>query len=232
MDSLIHARNLSFNYTYSPSRHCFSFNKKVVLSNINLTLNKSEVLVILGRNGCGKSTLLRLLGKIYEPSEGSITYLNNIPPRLLAPGVGFIDELSGMENLYLSYSLMSGSLPSKEIVDIIVEYAEINKCIYDPVSIYSSGMRARLAFATAIHTSGSVILIDEALGAGDDKFRAKVNETYKSMISEGKSFVIVSHNINWVKNNASRVIVLEDGKICFEGPVSDGVEKFSEVLSS
>lgn len=232
MDSLIHARNLSFNYTYKPSRYSFSFNKKIVLSNINLTLNKSEVLVILGRNGCGKSTLLRLLGKIYEPSEGSITYLNNIPPRLLAPGVGFIDELSGMENLYLSYTLMSGSLPSKEIVDTIVEYAEINERIYDPVSIYSSGMRARLAFATAIHTSSSVILIDEALGAGDDKFRAKVNETYKSMISEGKSFVIVSHNINWVKNNASRVIVLEDAKICFEGPVSDGIEKFSEVLSS
>ncbi len=93
-------------------------------------------------------------------------------------------------------------------------------------------MRARLAFATAMHTTSSVILIDEALGAGDDKFRAKVNETYKSMISKGKSFVIVSHNINWVKNNASRVIVLEDGKIFFEGPVSDGIEKFYEVLSS
>tara|TARA_B100001248_G_C27395382_1_gene465188 strand:- start:2947 stop:3510 length:564 start_codon:yes stop_codon:yes gene_type:complete len=187
---------------------------------------------VLGRNGCGKSTLLRLLGKIYKPSAGSITYLNNIRPRLLAPGVGFIDELSGMENLYLSYSLMSGSLPSKEIVDVIVEYSEIKDRIYDPVSVFSSGMRARLAFSTAIHTSSSVILIDEALGAGDDNFRAKVNETYKSMISEGKSFVIVSHNINWVKNNASRVIVLEDGKICFEGAVSDGIEKFSEVLSS
>lgn len=232
MDTLIHAHNLCFNYTFKPSTYSFSFNKKTVLSNVNLTLNKSEVLVILGRNGCGKSTLLRILGKIYEPSEGSITYLNNIPPRLLAPGVGFIDELSGMENLYLSYSLMSGSLPSKEIIDNILEYAEINERIHDPVSIFSSGMRARLAFATAIHTTSSVILIDEALGAGDDKFRAKVNETYKSMISKGKSFVIVSHNINWVKNNASRVIVLEDGKIFFEGPVSDGIDKFNEVLSS
>ena len=232
MNSLIHAQNLSFNYMYKPSRYSLRFNKKIVLSNINLTLNKSEVLVILGRNGCGKSTLLRLLGKIYVPADGSITYHNNIYPRLLAPGVGFIDELSGMENLYLSYSLMCGSLPPKKIVDSIIEYTEINDRIHDPVSIFSSGMRARLAFATAIHTTSNVILIDEALGAGDDKFRAKVNETYRYMISEGKSFVIDSHNINWVKNNASRVIVLEDGKIYFEGPVSDGIEKFSEILSS
>lgn len=232
MKSLINAKNLSFNYTFKPSKYALRFTNKSVLCGINLSLEKSEVLVILGKNGCGKSTLLRLLGKIYEPSEGSITYSNNKAPRLLAPGVGFIDDLSGMENLHLSYTLMCGFLPSKATVDSVIEYSELNDRIYDPVSIFSSGMRARLAFATAIHSSSTVILIDEALGAGDDKFRAKVNKTFKSMISEGKSFVIVTHNINWVKNNASRVIVLEDGKIYFDGPVSDGVDKFSEVLSS
>ena len=230
MASLIYARNLSFNYTYKPSRYSFNFKRKKVLSNINLTLNRSEVLVILGRNGCGKSTLLRLLGKIYEPSSGSITFLNNLTPRLLAPGVGFIDELSGIENLYLSYSLMSGSLPPKKVVDTIVEYAEIKDRVHDPVSIFSSGMRARLAFATAIHAFSSVILIDEALGAGDDKFRSKVNETYKNMITEGKSFVIVTHNLNWVRNHATRVIVMNEGEIYFDGPTPDAIEKFTEIL--
>jgi ABC-type polysaccharide/polyol phosphate transport system ATPase subunit len=92
-------------------------------------------------------------------------------------------------------------------------------------------MRARLAFATALETSSGIVLIDEALGAGDESFRRKVNQTYKSKIKQGMSFVVVTHNLNWVRNHATRVIVMNEGEIYFDGSTPDAIEKFSEVLS-
>lgn len=230
MNPLIQVESLDFEYFYKPSKRTFGLIKKRVLSDINLSLNKSEILVILGKNGCGKSTLLRLLGKIYKPSSGFIKYNGDRSPKLLAPGVGFMNDLTGMENLIFSFSLMTGMLPTQDNIDRIIEYSEIGTRLEEPTAIYSSGMRSRLAFATALESSSEVVLIDEALGAGDDSFRRKVNLTYKRKIEEGMSFVVVTHNLNWVKNHATRVLVMEEGKICYDGPTIDGIEHFCELL--
>ncbi len=230
MNPLLQVESLDFEYFYKPPKRNFGLTKKRVLSDINLSLNKSEILVILGKNGCGKSTLLRLLGKIYKPSSGFIKYNGDRSPKLLAPGVGFMNDLTGMENLVFSFSLMTGMLPTQDNIDRIIEYSEIGTRLEEPTSIYSSGMRSRLAFATALESSSEVVLIDEALGAGDDSFRRKVNLTYKRKIEEGMSFVVVTHNLNWVKNHATRVLVMDDGKICYDGPTIDGIEHFCELL--
>lgn len=230
MNPLVQVESLDFEYFYKPPKRRFGLTKKRVLSDINLSLNKSEILVILGKNGCGKSTLLRLLGKIYKPSSGFIKYNGERSPKLLAPGVGFMNDLTGMENLVFSFSLMTGMLPTQDNIDRIIEYSEIGTRLEEPTSIYSSGMRSRLAFATALESSSEVVLIDEALGAGDDSFRRKVNLTYKRKIEEGMSFIVVTHNLNWVKNHATRVLVLDDGKICYDGPTIDGIEHFCELL--
>lgn len=230
MNPLVQVESLDFEYFYKPPKRSFGLTKKRVLSDINLSLNKSEILVILGKNGCGKSTLLRLLGKIYKPSSGFIKYNGDRSPKLLAPGVGFMNDLTGMENLVFSFSLMTGMLPTQDNIDRIIEYSEIGTRLEEPISIYSSGMRSRLAFATALESSSEVVLIDEALGAGDDSFRRKVNLTYKRKIEEGMSFVVVTHNLNWVKNHATRVLVMDDGKICYDGPTIDGIEHFCELL--
>ena len=231
MNLLIEVESLFFEYFYKSNKKSFSLTKKKVLSDINFTLNKSEILAILGKNGCGKSTLLRLLAKIYTPTSGYIKYKDVQSPKLLAPGVGFMNDLTGMENLVFSFALMSGKLPTQENIDNIIKYSEIGAQLTDPISIYSSGMRSRLAFATALECSPEVVLIDEALGAGDDSFRRKVNLTYKRKIEEGMSFVVVTHNLNWVKNHATRVLVMEQGEICYDGPTIDGIEHFCELLS-
>ena len=126
--------------------------------------------MILGKNGCGKSTLLRLLANIYKPTSGFIKYNDIQSPKLLAPGVLFMNDLTGMENLVYSFALMSGKLPSQENIDRIIEYSEIGTRLTEPTAIFSSGMRSRLAFATALECSPEVVLIDEALGAGDESF--------------------------------------------------------------
>jgi lipopolysaccharide transport system ATP-binding protein len=230
LNPLVQVESLYFDYYYKPTKRSLGLIKKSVLSDINLTLNKSEILVILGKNGCGKSTLLRLLGKIYKPTSGFIKYYGYLSPKLLAPGVGFINDLTGMENLVFSFSLMTGILPKQDNVDRIKEYCEIGDRLNEPISIYSSGMRSRLAFATALECSSEVVLIDEALGAGDESFRRKVNLTYKRKIEEGMSFVVVTHNLNWVRNHATRVLVMNEGEICYDGPTIDGIEHFCELL--
>jgi ABC-type polysaccharide/polyol phosphate transport system ATPase subunit len=230
MVKLIQIDNVSFEYLYKHSTNSFSYKRKKVLNNINFSVSNSEILAILGKNGTGKSTILRLLASIYFPSNGSITFAKGILPRLMAPGVGFMNQLTGLENVVLSYSLVTGKNPTDDNISSILHYSGIADRINDPVSIYSTGMRARLAFATALETSSGIVLIDEALGAGDQSFRTKVNQTYKSKIKQGMSFVVVTHNLHWVRNHATRVIVMNKGEIYFDGPTPDAIEKFSEIL--
>jgi ABC-type polysaccharide/polyol phosphate transport system ATPase subunit len=164
------------------------------LRGISFKLERGEILGIVGRNGSGKSTLLRAIGGIYSPDEGRIEVHGKVST-LFSTTVGFQPELSGIENIYLNGILLG--LSSKEVdelLDSIVDFAELGNFINMPVRTYSSGMYARLGFSIAVNVKGDILLIDEILGAGDAKFNQKARQKMEELLREGRTIVLASHN--------------------------------------
>ena len=165
------------------------------LRHVNFTVGRGETVGIIGRNGSGKSTLLRVIAGIYPPDEGEVTVEGEVST-LFGLGSGFNAELSGRDNIYLN-GVMIG-LTKKHIdgiIDIIMEFAELGDFIDMPVRTYSSGMRARLGFAVAIHSDKDIVLIDEIMSVGDVAFRQKAEVEMNRIIGE-RTVLIVSHEMN------------------------------------
>ena len=183
------------------------------LKNISFEVEKGEVLGVIGNNGAGKSTLLRLISGIYQPDSGSVK-VNGSISALLSLGAGFENELSGLDNIYLNGLYMG--LKEKKIdrlVDEIVNFSGLPEFIYQPVKTYSSGMRARLGFSISYFVRCEIMLIDEVLGVGDKDFKKKSTEAIYDLINSGITVLIVSHNIDTIKDLCKRCIWLEKGGI-------------------
>lgn len=188
-----------------------------VLTNINFTVKKGEVIALIGENGCGKSTLLKLLTKIMYPDKGQIRMEGRVSS-LIELGAGFHPDLTGRENIYTNASIFG--LSRKEIdsrIEKIIEFSELGDFINNPVRTYSSGMYMRLAFAVAINVDAEILLIDEILAVGDASFQAKCFRKIQEIKNQGVTIVFVSHDLSTVQRICDRAIYIYRGKIKREG---------------
>lgn len=237
----IEVNNLSIIYkslkAYSIKKNLLKLKKVDVkkfkaVNNISFKVEEGKILGIIGKNGSGKSTMLKALAGIFSPDEGSIN-LHNRSVSLLSIGVGFNKSLTGRENILLSGMLLGFS--EEEIrskMDEIIEFAELGKFIDMPVKTYSSGMFSKLAFSITAILETDIILIDEVLSVGDQKFKKKSYKKMKSLISDKKrTVVIVSHNISTLKELCDTVMWMHDGVIKMIGNPQEVLEKYTEFMN-
>jgi len=202
------------------------------LKNIDLEVKKGEVLGIIGRNGCGKSTLLKVISKVLTPTSGTVHTAGNVVA-LLELGAGFNPEFSGMENIYFYCSLLGYRKHEIEkMVDEILEFADIGDYIHQPIKTYSSGMKARLAFAVSINVNPDILILDEVLAVGDELFRRKCYAKMEQFFKGGKTILFVSHSIVAINQLCSRAVFLDKGEILLEGPTKLVTSKYFKYLQA
>lgn len=190
-----------------------SYEKQQALENISFEVKKGEFFGIVGRNGSGKSTLLKMLAGIYSPSEGYIQIKGKLTP-FIELGVGFNQELSGRENVYLNGALLGFNRKDIDAMyDDIVDFAEIERFMDQKLKNYSSGMQVRLAFSIAIRARTDILLLDEVLAVGDAAFQQKCYNYFEELKKQKKTVVFVSHDMSAVRRFCSRAIYIKDGKL-------------------
>jgi lipopolysaccharide transport system ATP-binding protein len=202
------------------------------LSGVNFEVHQGEAVGIVGRNGAGKSTLLKVLTRVTPPSQGEIVLRGRVGS-LLEIGTGFHPELTGRENIFLNGSILG--MRKDEVqrnFDDIVDFAEVSKFLDTPVKRYSSGMYVRLAFAVAAHLPTEILLIDEVLAVGDAAFKSRSISKMKEIVNEGRTILFVSHHMPSVVELCSRGIVLDDGKVAFDGAPQAAARVYLDTLAS
>lgn len=183
-----------------------------VLNGINFDIRKNEFVGIVGRNGSGKSTLLKTLAKIYFPEKGSVEINGTLIP-FIELGVGFNMDLTGRENVYLNGALLGFSNKEMDAMyDKIVDFAELQPFMDQKLKNFSSGMQVRLAFSIAIRAKGDILLLDEVLAVGDAAFQQKCSD-YFAAIKGKQTVILVTHDMDNVREYCNRAILIEDGKI-------------------
>jgi homopolymeric O-antigen transport system ATP-binding protein len=201
------------------------------LKDVSLEVKEGEVLGLIGRNGAGKTTLLKILSRITRPTSGTAEIRGHVRS-LLEVGTGFHGELTGRENTYFSGSLLG--MKKREIdrkMDEIVAFAEIEKFIDTPVKHYSSGMYVRLAFAVAAHLEPEILLVDEVLAVGDINFQKKCLGKMGDVARQGRTVVLVSHQMAAINSLCTRCLLLGKGEIAFEGsPLEATARYYAESL--
>jgi lipopolysaccharide transport system ATP-binding protein len=197
------------------------------LKNIDFEVNKGEVVGIIGKNGAGKSTLLKILSQVTGPTTGEIKLDGRIGA-LLEVGTGFHPELTGKENIYLNGAILGmshGEISSK--INDIISFSGVKKYIDTPVKRYSSGMKVRLGFAVAAHLEPDILVVDEVLAVGDAEFQKKAIGKMKDVSQgHGRTVLFVSHNMTSIQKLCTRVIVLKDGEVYFDGKTQEGIHKY------
>lgn len=199
------------------------------LDDVSFSVNEGEVLGIIGHNGAGKSTLLKLLANIAKPTRGNVNVKGKIAP-LIEVGAGFVPDLTGRENVYLNGTILG--LSRKEIerkFDEIVGFAEMADFIDTPVKRYSSGMQVKLAFSVATSINAEILIVDEVLAVGDLAFQRKCFDRMEDMIRrQGRTVLLVSHNIRQVMRLCPRTIMLDHGTVVADGGSKDVCDLFYE----
>ena len=194
------------------------------LDGINLTVRKGETLGIIGRNGAGKSTLLKILGRITAPTEGTVDLYGRVTS-MLEVGTGFHGDMSGRENIYLNGAILG--MKKSEIdakMEDIIRFAEIEEFIDTPIKRYSSGMFVKLGFSVAYHLKSDIIIMDEVLAVGDIAFQQKcLNCLMKAARDEDRTVLYVSHNMSTVRQLCDRCIVLDKGRVVFDGETDKAI---------
>ncbi|MCC5843420.1 MAG: ABC transporter ATP-binding protein [Verrucomicrobia bacterium] len=207
----------------------FSKERFWALTDVTFQVEPGEVLGIIGRNGAGKSTLLKLLAGITRPDLGTISFCKQSRTTLLSLQAGFEPHLTGRENAMLSGMLLG--MRRKEVIaklDQIIELADLGDFIDQPLRTFSSGMRARLGFATAYYTETDIMLLDEILSVGDVKFAQMTRERMTERIHSGKTAVLVSHSEELVKSLCPRLIWIDGGRVRDDGPTDDVWRKYRQ----
>jgi lipopolysaccharide transport system ATP-binding protein len=200
------------------------------LRDVNFDIKRGELVSIIGRNGAGKTTLLKILSRITEPTEGRVE-INGRVNSLLEVGTGFHPELSGRENIFLNGAILGMTRAEmRRRFDEIVEFSGVAKFIDTPVKRYSVGMYVRLAFAVAAHLEAEILVIDEVLAVGDAEFQAKCLNRMSEVASSGRTVLFVSHNFAAITALTRRAIVLEAGRLTFDGPVEAGLAHYTSTL--
>ena len=195
------------------------------LKGLDIVINEGESVAILGLNGSGKSTLLKLVSGVMQPDGGSVLTRGRVAG-LIEVGAGFHPELSGRENVFLNAAILGMSRKEIEArYDEIVAFSEIEPFIDQEVKHYSSGMFMRLAFSVAIHVELDILLVDEILSVGDAPFREKCRLKFAELIAARKTLVVVSHDMDMVRELCSRAIVIRKGEVVYDGDVEGAVAR-------
>jgi lipopolysaccharide transport system ATP-binding protein len=199
------------------------------LNDVTFSVKQGEVLGIIGHNGAGKSTMLKLLANISKPSSGSVQVKGKVAP-LIEVGAGLVGDLTGRENIYLNGAILGISKAEiKRKFDDIVAFAELEEFIDTPIKRYSSGMQVRLGFSIATSVESDILIVDEVLAVGDLAFQRKCFDRMESLIKgQGKTVLLVSHNIRQVERLCSRAILMNHGRIALEGASKDVCNAFYE----
>lgn len=236
----IEVKDVCINYKMLNSitiRHSFLKKRKEeevfeAVKKVSFSVKEGGILGIIGKNGSGKSTLLRAIAGIFSPNSGSINLMGHTVS-LMALGVGFKEELSGRENIILSGMLLGFN--EKEVLDrmeSIIQFAEIGKFIDKPVRTYSSGMHSKLAFSITAMLETDIMLVDEVLSVGDEKFRRKSLAKMKELMGDRKRTVlIVSHSIDTLREMCDEVLWLHDGRIMQMGEPNEVLDRYVEFMA-
>ncbi|MDQ0800627.1 ABC transporter ATP-binding protein [Arthrobacter sp. SLBN-112] len=193
------------------------------LKNVSVEVEAGETVALLGLNGSGKSTLLKHISGVMLPDTGTVKTRGRVAG-LIEVGAGFHPDLSGRDNVFLNGAILGMTEQQvKDRFDEIVEFSEIGQFIDTEVKFYSSGMYLRLAFSVAVHTDPEVFLIDEILAVGDEPFQRKCIDKIQELARDGKTLVVVSHDLDLVSRICERGILLEHGNVKFDGSIHDAV---------
>ena len=199
----------------------------MALNGIDLTVYKGEALGIIGGNGAGKSTMLKLLSRVTAPTEGEIDIYGRIAS-MLEVGTGFNGEMTGRENVYMNGAILG--MTKAEIdakMEDIIEFSEVREFIDTPVKRYSSGMYVKLAFSVAAHLDSEIMIMDEVLAVGDMAFQKKCLDKMRDAAKkEGRTVLYVSHNMNTIRQLCDRCVVLDKGRVVFEGEVEEAIDVY------
>ncbi|WP_460017200.1 ABC transporter ATP-binding protein [Lactovum odontotermitis] len=194
------------------------YRRQEVLKDISFDIEKGDFFGIVGRNGSGKSTLLKIISRIYKPNAGSVE-INGRLVSFIELGVGFNDELSGRENVYLNGAMLGFSTTEvDEMYDEIVEFSELQDFMDQKLKNYSSGMQVRLAFSVAIKAKGDILVLDEVLAVGDEAFQKKCDNFFKAIKGDkSKTIVLVTHDMNAVRKYCNKAMLIDSGNIIESG---------------
>ncbi len=197
----------------------------LALDEVSLTVEQGESVGLLGLNGSGKSTLLKLVSGVLRPDSGSVRTRGRVAG-LIEVGAGLHPDLTGRENVFLNGAILGMTEPEiRGAFDSIVAFSEMEKFLDTEVKYYSSGMFLRLAFSVAVHTDPDVFLVDEILAVGDPPFRRKCVERIQQLSREGRTLVVVSHDLPTVREVCTRGVVLEQGRKVEDGPLQVATER-------
>ncbi len=238
MSKAISVKNLSISYkslkAVSSKRAIFSFGKNKLevfeaVKNVSFDIEEGQVVGLIGKNGSGKSTLLRSIAGIFSADKGEIN-LYGKSVSLLSIGVGFNNRLSGRENIFLSGLLMGFKKSDiEEKLDSIIEFSELGKFIDKPVKTYSSGMYSKLAFSITAVMETDIMLIDEVLSVGDEKFKKKSYAKIKELISDKtRTVIIVSHNMDTLRKLCDHIVWINDGELVMQGETNTVLDAYKE----
>ncbi|MBX7136658.1 MAG: ABC transporter ATP-binding protein [Oligoflexia bacterium] len=211
-------------------RHGFkrSYETFDALSDVTLQVPRGTVFGLIGSNGCGKSTLLKVLAGVLKPSSGMVQ-VNGTIASLIELGAGFDPELNAIENIFLNGALHKKT--KREMmarVPQILKFAELEEFAHTPVKYYSSGMYARLGFAVAVDVDPEILLVDEILAVGDERFQAKCEGVFEELIRKGKTIILVSHSMDLIAGKASQAALIERGRLVYSGDPIRAVEMYRD----
>lgn len=203
-----------------------SYEDFYALKNLSLQIEAGESLAIIGKNGAGKSSLLKLLAKVMPPTSGRVVVRGDVAP-MIELGAGFHPELTGAENIMLYSTLLGRNTElTKNQIFNIAEWAEVTDALNTPLSGFSNGMIARLAFATAAAVPSDLLLIDEVLSVGDADFRKRSAERVKELIRNGTSVVLVTHELELAQEMTSKAILLDHGNVVEIGNTDQTIQTY------
>jgi len=204
-------------------------NTLTALDEISFTVYKGEKFGIIGLNGSGKSTLLRIIAGVYQPDSGTVEVNGKLSP-LLQLGTGFQGDLNAKENIIMNGMLLGISKNKiKEKVDQIIQYAELEDFVNMKLKHFSSGMRARLAFSTAMQINPDILLVDEVLSVGDKNFQKKSYDSFLSFTKDKKTLLHATHNLDKLSKFSDRVLLLHKGRHIMIGSPEEVIAKYQEI---
>ena len=210
-------------------RHLRSAEMFWAVRHVSLDIEPGEAIALVGHNGSGKSTLLKTIAGVLMPDEGEVLVQGRISP-MIELGAGFDPELSGRDNIFLNGALLGFSRKQMEgKFDRIVAFSELGDFIDMPIKNYSSGMYARLGFAIAQDVEPDILIVDEVLAVGDERFQEKCKARIRDFRSAGITFCFVSHNYEAARELCPRAAVLHHGRLAFDGPIGQAWERYREL---
>ena len=207
------------------------YQEKKAVDDVSFEVKRGEAVALFGKNGAGKSTILKMITGVCFPTEGKIEVKGRVSA-LLELTSGFDPEFTGRENIYLKGQLLGlKDAEVRELEQTIIDFAEIAEYIDQPVRTYSSGMKARLGFSINVNIRPEILIVDEALSVGDEEFKNKCTKKVNEIVSKDEvTLLFVTHSSAMAKEFCSRGIVMEKGKLKFDGSIDDAIKKYKESI--